>query len=289
MFSIDNEQLKIVIHPKGAELQSIFHKGRQLEYMWDGDPAYWGKHSPILFPIVGALKDNTYYYQGKAYSLPRHGFAREMEFGAEVQGPDHIGLLLRSNASTLQEYPFDFELRLRYRLTPDGLTTTYSVKNPSKADMYFSIGGHPAFKVPLVEGTAYNDYYLEFENGETASRWPISGQGLIDKPPLPLLKDTRRLPLTKDLFAKDALVFKNLSSTSVSLRSDRTDRGLTFDFAGFPFLGIWAAKNADFVCIEPWCGIADSVDSNQQWTEKEGIVRLAPGEVFQRTWSVTLF
>lgn len=289
MLSIDNRQLKISIHPKGAELQSIFHKGRQLEYMWGGDPAIWGKHSPILFPIVGTLKEDKYYYEGKPYSLGRHGFAREMEFEVEEQGPDHLVLLLRNDVSTRQKYPFDFELRLTYRLLDEGFTTTYSVKNPGSTDMYFSVGGHPAFKVPLAEGTTYDNYYLEFDQKETASRWPISAEGLIEQQPIPLLKDTRRLPLAKELFAKDALVFKQLSSTSVSLRSDKTDHGLTFDFAGFPFLGIWAAKNADFLCIEPWCGIADSVDSTQQLTEKEGIIRLAPGATFERTWGVTLF
>jgi galactose mutarotase-like enzyme len=289
MLSIENQQLKIVVHPKGAELQSIYHKGHRLEYLWNGDPAIWGKHSPLLFPFVGTLKDNTYYYQDKAYSMGRHGFAREMEFQVEEQGPDAITFLLVSNEETRAKYPFEFELRVIYRLAPNGLATTYEVKNNSEEDIWFSIGGHPAFKAPLVEGTTYTDYYLEFEEKETAPRWPISDEGLIKPQTEELLVNTNKLPLEKSLFYRDALVFKNLSSTTVALRSDKTARGLEFDFADFPFLGIWAAKDADFVCIEPWCGIADSTNADQQLTHKEGIQQLEPDSIFERTWTLAIF
>ena len=288
MFFIENQQIRVSIHPKGAELQSIFHKGHGLEYMWGGDPAFWGKHSPLLFPIVGTLKGNVYYYKGKAYQLSRHGFARDMELMAEQQQQEAITFLLTSSMATKAYFPFDFELRVIYRLRPDGLTTTYQVKNPSKEELYFSVGGHPAFRVPLVSGTEYTDYYLEFGAVETAPRWPISKDGLIETAPVPLLDHTKVLPLSKDLFAKDALVLKHPVSTSVALRSAKTERGLRMDFPGFPFLGIWAAPKADFVCIEPWCGIADSTDSDQLYVHKEGINRLAPGETFERTWTLTL-
>jgi galactose mutarotase-like enzyme len=289
MLTIEDQQLKISIHPKGAELQSIFHKGHQTEYMWSGDPAFWGKHSPLLFPIVGTLKNNTYYYDGKPYILPRHGFARDREFVVETQSADAITFLLRSDEASLKVFPFTFELRISYRIGAGTLTTTYHVTNPATAPLYFSVGGHPAFKVPVASGTTYTDYYLEFGTSENAPRWPISKDGLIEREPLPLLNDTRTLPLTKELFAKDALVFKKLHSVQVTLRSDRTERGLTLQFPGFPFLGIWAAPGADFVCIEPWCGIADSVDSNQQWTEKEGINVVEAGGSWERSWTLTVF
>jgi galactose mutarotase-like enzyme len=289
MFSIEHQQLKVLIHPKGAELQSIFHKGLGLEFLWGGDPAFWGKHSPFLFPIVGTLKKDTYYYGDRPYSLSRHGFARDSVFGAEEQKTDSIVFQLGSSPGTLSKFPFDFELRIRYQLLPDGLRTTYSVSNPSAKDLYFSLGAHPAFNLPLVPGTAYGDYYLEFDKKETLPRWPISADGLIEKDPVPLLKDSRRLPLSKDLFARDALVFKHPVSTAVALRSDKTEHGLRMEFEGFPFLGIWAAKNADFVCIEPWCGIADSVDADQQLVHKEGINRLEPGGLFERSWTLRLF
>jgi galactose mutarotase-like enzyme len=288
MVTIENQELRVSIHPKGAELQSLFHKEHQLEYLWGGDPAFWGKHSPLLFPIVGTLKGNTYYYEGKAYSLPRHGFARDLEFAVESQRADAVTFLLRSDEQTRAVFPFDFELRVGYRLVSNKVSTSYQIKNPSTLPMYFSVGGHPAFRVPLVPGTEYTDYYLEFDGVEEEPRWPISKDGLIGREPLPLLQDTAVLPLRKELFAKDALVLKHLVSAGVTLRSGRTDRRLRMDLPGFPFLGIWAAPNADFVCIEPWCGIADSVDSNQQLTEKEGINELEGGGIFHRIWTASL-
>ncbi len=166
MFTIENQELKVSIEAKGAELQSLYHKDYQLEYMWSGDPAFWGKHAPLLFPIVGTLKGNTYYYEGRAYSLPRHGFARDREFTVESQRADSITFLLQSDEQTRAVYPFEFELRVGYRLVSNKVSTTYQIRNPSSEPMYFSVGGHPAFRVPLVPDTEYTDYYLEFDGVE---------------------------------------------------------------------------------------------------------------------------
>jgi galactose mutarotase-like enzyme len=155
--------------------------------------------------------------------------------------------------------------------------------------MYFSVGGHPAFRVPLEASARYEDYYLEFDAVENAGRWAVSRDGLIEITEAPLMSGTNTLPLTKELFFQDALVFKQLTSSKVSLKSHTTPHGLDFDFSGFPYLGIWAAKNADFVCIEPWCGIADPVNSNQQLKDKEGINQLEPGLSFSRTWKTSFF
>jgi galactose mutarotase-like enzyme len=289
MFTIENQQVKAVINAKGAELTQLIHKSHNLDYMWNGDPAFWAKHSPVLFPIVGTLKNNTYFYQGQQYQLPRHGFARDKQFAIEEQTSDAITFLLRDDEETKKVYPFAFEFRIKYSLYESSLAVACSVTNSGTEDMYFSVGAHPAFKIPLEQGIQYTDYYLQFNQEENAPRWPISPDGLIETTPLPLIQNTNRLNLSKDLFLKDALVLKGLNSTIVSLRSNKTAHGFRFDFPGFPFLGIWAAKNADFVCIEPWCGIADSVATNQQLTDKEGINKLASCEVFTRTWTVTLF
>jgi galactose mutarotase-like enzyme len=289
MFTIENNYISAVINAKGAELTRLYHKEHQIDYMWNGDPAFWAKHSPVLFPIVGTLKNNTYYYNGKAYELPRHGFAREKQFAVESQTADAITFLLQHDDDTQLVYPFCFQLRIRYTLVEAALAVTYEVTNTGNGNLYFSIGAHPAFAVPLVNNTVYTDYYLQFNQSETAPRWPISKDGLIETEPQPLLQQTNRLPLTKELFQQDALVLKGMASTIVSLKSDKTPHGLTFDFPGFPFLGIWAAKNADFVCIEPWCGIADGVNTTQQLEEKEGINELAAKESFTRTWTVRLF
>jgi galactose mutarotase-like enzyme len=289
MFTIENTQLSVAIDPKGAELQSIYNKVLHVEYMWSGDPAFWGKRSPVLFPIIGALKENTYYFNEKAYQLDRHGFAREMDFAVTAQTDSTITFTLESNKVTLVKYPFAFRFDIKYELNENSLKTTYSVSNTGQSTLYFSVGGHPAFKLPLVAETDYNDYYLEFNNPEYAGRWPISKDGLIETTPVEVFNQSNKLPLSKELFQKDALVFKGLSSNSVVLKCDKNTHGLTFDFTGFPYLGIWAAKNADFVCIEPWCGIADNVNADQQLVNKEGIQSLQPAKNFERTWSVTVF
>jgi galactose mutarotase-like enzyme len=289
MITIENEQLKAIINPKGAELTQLFHKGHQLDYLWNGDPAFWAKHSPVLFPIVGTLKNNTYFYKGAAYQLPRHGFAREKQFAVDEQTGDTVTFLLQADDSTRPVFPFEFDFRLKYTLYKNALAVAYEVVNTGKETMYFSVGAHPAFKMPLVDGTAYTDYYLQFDHEETAPRWPISKDGLIEITPVPLLEHSNWLNLSKDLFLKDALVLKGMASSIVSLKSDKTEHGFQFDYPGFPFLGLWAFKNADFVCIEPWCGIADPVNASQQLEEKEGINTLAEGETFTRTWTVTMF
>lgn len=289
MFQIENDRLKITIDPKGAELKSVIRKDLNLEYMWSGDPAYWAKTSPVLFPIVGTLKENTYYYKGQAYQLSRHGFAREQVFNVTEQKENSVTFTIQNNEDTLTVYPFSFFFSIVYTLTGDELTVEYRVQNYGVDALFFSVGGHPAFKVPLAEGTRYDDYRLVFEVEEDAGRWPISKDGLIEKTPQPLLLQSRVLPLTKELFSKDALVFKGLKSQWVELSSDKTPHGLRFSIAGFPFLGLWAAPGANFVCIEPWCGIADSVDSNGLLPDKEGILQLQPGEEFRRGWNVRFY
>lgn len=285
---IENQFLKATINPLGAELVSLFNKENNTEYIWNADPAFWGKSSPVLFPIIGALKNNQYLYQGKTYTLPRHGFARERVFSVASQTESSIIFLLKQDEESLKVYPFDFEFRLIYTLLEKTLSVSYSVKNTGNSEMYFSVGGHPAFAVPLSEDSVYDDYYLEFNQTEDFPRWELADGGLIKKEATAFLENTNRLPLTKELFYQDALVFKHLQSTSVVLKADNSEKQLTFDFEGFPFLGIWAAKNANFVCIEPWCGIADSEIHEQDFTKKEGIEVLASDQIFLRTWSVSV-
>ncbi len=289
MITLQNDSLTVQLNPLGAELHSLFYNPAQLDYLWSGDPLYWGKKSPILFPIVGTLKNNTFFYGGKPYHLNRHGFAREKMFNVTHRDHQCVTLTLTSEGQTRQYYPFDFKLEVNYRLSGSTLMVNYLVHNTGLEPMFFSIGGHPAFAVPLEKGLAYEEYYLEFEAVENAPRWRINAEGLLTEPSDLFLRETNILPLKKSLFAEDALVFKNLNSSRVSLASHSGHRGLKFDYTGFPYLGIWAAKNADFVCIEPWCGLADAASTNQHLEEKEGIIKLAPAEVWQRKWSVEIF
>jgi galactose mutarotase-like enzyme len=289
MFILENEVLKVEVISKGAELQSIVNKVFSIEYLWNGNPAFWAKRSPVLFPIVGSLKNNTYKYKGRSFQLPRHGFARDMEFRVEKQSVKEITMLLVSNEETRLNYPFDFEFRIRYQLLGDELSTEYQVSNTGTENLYFSVGGHPAFRLPLTRDTGFDDYYLQFDERENLPRWPISNEGLIQAQPVPMLEDANRLNLRKSLFYKDALVFKYPGSSVISVRSGKTSHGIEFQTGEFPFLGIWSAKDADFICIEPWCGIADSVESDQQIEHKEGIEKCLPGKMFSRQWRVKVF
>ncbi|WP_126246495.1 aldose 1-epimerase family protein [Chitinophaga rhizosphaerae] len=289
MTTIDNEILSVQISPKGAELQAIQRKDNHLEYLWSGDAAFWGKKSPVLFPIVGGLKNNQYRFNGKTYELGRHGFARDKIFELTEQTPHSATFVLTDDGDTLARYPFPFTLSIRYAVNDATLTVRYTVQNTGDQPMYFSIGAHPAFRVPLAEGTHYHDYALHFNAPENAALWPLSPEGQILDEPVAYFDNSQELPLTKELFLKDALVFKHLASNAISLRSDKTPHGLELRFPGFPYMGIWAAPNADFVCIEPWYGIADHVSASGDITRKEGIIELAPEAIFQREWSAVFF
>lgn len=289
MIKIENDLLAVSINLKGAELQSIYHKQYQLDYLWSGDSAYWGKKSPVLFPIVGGLKNNQYQYQGKTYTLGRHGFARDKTFLLLQQTADSAVFVLEQDEETLQTYPFQFRFFVKYHLNNNQLFCEYEVENTGSEALFFSVGAHPAFKVPLTTNTTYNDWFLEFEKNEDAAIWPLSVEGLIETNATPYLNNTNQLHLSKELFYGDALVFKNLVSQSISIKSHKTTHGLTMHFANFPFYGIWSAKDADFVCLEPWCGIADSVNHTGSITEKEGINSLKPNHFFKRVWDISLF
>ncbi len=289
MYQISNDQLTISISATGAELQSIYHRHNRQEYLWNGDPAFWGKKSPVLFPIVGGLKDNNYSFEGNVYTMGRHGFAREKEFTVTEQTPHQIHFTLLADEETKKIYPFDFCFSVIYTLVENKLTVTYQVDNTGNRTLWFSVGAHPAFAVPLVKGTAFSDHYLEFSEKETSDIWPLTHEGLIKTTPEPYLENTDHLPLLKELFYKDALVFKSLRSNSIAIRSLVNNHGIKLSFDGFPYMGIWSARNADFVCIEPWCGIADTEDSTGDLTHKEGIHSLYAGGSFTRNWQVKIF
>lgn len=288
MITLQNNTLSIAIHQKGAELQSLQRKDNGLQYLWSGDPAFWGKHSPILFPFVGSLKGDTYYYEGSAYHLPRHGFARDMEFTIAILNDQEAIFTLRDSPATRSNYPFAFELNIRYKLEEQKLTVKYEVNNPASSTLYFSVGGHPAFAAPLIPGTNYEDYYLQFSQPETLGRRVLQ-DGLLKEESEPFLQNEARIPLTHQLFEKDAIVIHGFKSNSISLLSNTTPHGLTFGIQSWPDLGLWAAPNAPFVCIEPWSGHADLLSANQELTGKEGIIALPAGGKWEKSWWVEVF
>lgn len=288
-YEISNSLLKVTIAAMGAELQSIQSIDTGLEYLWNGDEKFWPRRSPVLFPIVGGLINDTYSYKGNNYSLSRHGYARDRVFTLTDQKKDSISFELKSDAESLKVYPFHYVLTITYTLKDNQLDCKYNIINKGEETMYCSVGAHPAFNVPLTKDTEFRDWHLHFSETENTDQWPLSPGGLMMPEPVALLKDTQELALTKELFYKDALVFKDLKSTKMSLVSNKSKHGLRMSFDGFPYFGIWAAKNADFVCLEPWCGISDTINDTGEIMNKEGINKLASGDSFSRTWSVEFF
>lgn len=288
MILLENENITVTFVAKGAELRSIINKTSGLSYLWKGDPAFWGKFSPVLFPIIGALKNDTYLFEDQEYHLPRHGFARDHEFDFQQISDGEILFTLSSNADTLKVYPFEFTLGLRYKISGNTLSCSYEVINKGQKELLFSIGGHPAFAAPLTADTQYEDYYIEFTDDESVTYHKIA-DNLISEETETIMLNEGRLTLKHELFYDDALVFKSLKSNTLRLRNTKNEHGLDFSFPDFPYFGIWAAKDADFVCLEPWCGIADGVGHNRQLSDKEGITSLSPDGNWNRTWEVTVF
>ena len=283
--TLENDLLKIKVKHHGGELSSLMNKETGTEYIWQAAPAFWGRHSPILFPIVGRLKEDQYYVGDKKYSMKQHGLARNMDFELVKRNKASLTFELVSSEATLAQYPYPFRLRIQYALYKPMLMVAYEVYNPSDAPIYFSIGGHPAFRCPLVEGEKRSDYQLKFEYQEIATAQRLVNGIRNGKTEL-ILDNENILPLTDSLFDEDALVFSKLASEKVVLQKG-DKQILTFDFKDFPYLGIWSKKrNAPFVCIEPWFGVADHVGHNQQLAQKEGIIKLGGGQAFESIYTI---
>ena len=280
MVVLENEQLKVTIKLKGAELCSVINKQDNTEYIWQGNPDVWAYHAPNLFPVVGGLKDNKLRVNGKEYPLGRHGFARTSTFRRIESTPDHAIFSLAYDEETLQAYPYKFEFEIVYRLSGNQIHVLYKVVNKEDNKIFFSLGAHPGFNVPLEEGEAYEDYFIAFEKDEDLVAATLSDKGLFNGQHKEILKGNK-LPLKANLFDDDALVFKNIHSRSVALRNNRGTKSVKLDFPNFKELGIWAKPGAPFVCVEPWLGYADSELGHQDIPDKPGIQSLEKGHVFE--------
>ena len=284
---IKNEFLTLKVESKGAEMISLKDNMDSTEYIWQGDPSVWNRHAPILFPIVGKLKDNKYKIDGTVYEMSQHGFARDMEFNLTEQKDNRIKYELKSDEETLKKYPYKFKLTVEYILNKNKVDVVYSVDNVDKKTIWFSIGGHPGFRCPMFEGERYEDYYLKFEYKDTAYRY-FADEGLVSDRKALCFNNEYKLFLSRDIFNEDAFIFKNLKSKKVVLKSVNKRREIEFDFNGFPYLGIWSKpdKEANFVCIEPWCGIADNKETDGNFKNKEGIISLNQDAKFNCKYSI---
>lgn len=280
VIQISNEALEVAFDTCGAELISLTSNNK--EYMWEGNPEFWSKQSPILFPIIGSLKEDTYFFEEKKYHLPRHGFAREKEFDILEQTESKIVFSLKSDSEIANIYPFQFELQIAYQLIENRVEVHYKVQNYSHDKMYFSIGGHPGFA--LVND--FEDYSLFFET-DSELKYSLLEHHLLADETQVLVTESNQLPLTYLLFEKDALVFRNAHIKSVTIQ----ERGLDFikvHFENFPDLGIWTKANAPFICIEPWFGHADEVLTTQTLKEKAGIQVLEKNGIFKAKYTIEI-
>ena len=279
--TISNSNLTAQIKHLGAELFSL-KNNQNKEYIWEGNPTFWGKHSPILFPIVGSLKNNSYSINEVKYELNRHGFAREMEFELIKKSEESAIFSLISTLETKKAYPFDFELQICYSLKDNKLTIDYKVINKNETTMPFAIGAHPAFAFP----GNFEDYNLEFQQDEILNYYLLE-EGLISNATNELQLKNNQLGLNYQLFEKDALVFKTLKSKSITIFKN-TNPILKVNFTDFPNLGIWTVVNAPFLCIEPWFGYSDTLNEYDDFSKKEGIQLLGKKKTFESNYSIEI-
>ena len=280
--SISNSKLTAQIKHLGAELCSL-KNNTNTEFVWNGNPEFWGKHSPVLFPIVGTLKNNTYSIDNKEYKLSRHGFARDMEFELIKKEVNSVTFALKSSEKTLKLYPFKFELHIIYTLEETCLIIQYVVINSNNIAMPFSIGAHPAFS---LTGN-FEEYAIEFEQEESLNYFLLEND-LVSNTTQKLETNNKKITLSYRLFDADALVFKILKSNSLSILKN-SEPLFKINFEGFPNLGIWTKNNAPFICIEPWYGYSDTSESTGDLFEKEGIQILEANTIFKTTFSIDIF
>ena len=278
---IKNSVLTAEIKHFGAELISL-KTNLNKEYIWEGNPDFWGKHSPILFPIVGTLKNNSFHHNGMEYHLSRHGFARDMEFELTDTTENSATFSIQSSDDTLKVYPFEFELQLIYTLNKNNLFIAYKVINKGKSTMPFAIGAHPAFALP----NQFENYAIAFEKEEVLEYYLLEDD-LISNKTKQLEVHNKQIPLTYDLFENDALIFKTLQSDSLTILENENPI-LRVHFKDFPSLGIWTKMNAPFLCIEPWFGYSDTNDNSGNLLEKEGILILESNETFYSKFSIEI-
>lgn len=279
----------------GAELISYkldgiekIHQGQ--DCIDENGRVYWKRHFPVLFPIVGKLKQNKTIINGRTYEMGQHGFARDMEFEPVTKLDNFHSYVLKSNPSTFVKYPFDFSLYVTYRTDENKLTTMYKVVNEGDNNMTFGIGGHPAFKIDQRD--LYSDeYYLEFEEDENKIHFLYLVDGLIGTEyARNIMQDLRKIPINQDSFKNDAIIMKGLTSHRVSLKKKTGNKTLlTMDFEGFPYLAVWSKPGAPFICLEPWYTTADAIKSTGVFTQKTDMLTLAPRKELECKYTVEFF
>ena len=287
---LESDLLYVEINPHGAELSRLYSKRTDREYLWQGDPNIWDRQAPVLFPIVGRLKNGTYTYNDKEYSLPCHGFAPDVIF--ETIGPrnDTIKFTYSDNKETRAVYPFAFNLEVTFTLRWSQVDITYQVTNKTNGPMYFSCGSHEGYICPRLEDETFEDYFLEFDNEATYESCTVTPEGLLAEPFYIVVENGRTLPLDYRMFENGtSLVFINIPTGKVSLGSRKSKERVIVSYGDAPNLVVWSMPGAPYICIEPWWGLPDFEDSDGQLVNKPGIINLEKGEVFNWTHTVNIY
>ena len=287
-YQISNEQISIQVDSMGAELKSLKKKDTDTEYMWEGDPAYWKRTSPVLFPLVGSLREGSFLLDGKRYPMGQHGFARDLEFQVKSEAANEIWFYLESDAQTLGKYPYAFLLELGYELQGSTVIVKWKVTNPADGELYFSIGGHPAFCCPLQKGEEQEDYRIWFDAKEQVITGVIEN-GLMTAGQAAYPLEDGCLRVTEHLFDHDALVIEHGQVHKVALVKPDGTHYLTVSFDA-PLFGVWSppGKKAPFVCIEPWYGRCDAVDFAGTWQQREWGQCLSAGQCFEASYQISV-
>lgn len=284
MITLLSDKLTVEVARIGAEITSV-KTPSGTEFIWQAGES-WKRHTPVLFPIVGRLKEDRMTYKGSSYNLSQHGFARDLKFSVLGAEPDHCLLLLMDNEETRKKFPFPFELEIAHCLKRNELETVYTINNPGRQPLPFSIGAHPGFRCPIEPHETFEDYYLLFEKDSYQVTQLNNGLRTTNKEPLNLT--AKKLKLSAELFAKDALVFEDAQINTITLASSKSNRRITMRAKDWPYLGIWTKPGQkEFLCLEPWYGIADHENHNGQFEAKDGIIWLEAGDSFSCSFSTT--
>ena len=286
---LENEFLCVEIAEMGAEVTRIYDKTEDNEILWEGNPVYWKRHSPVLFPNVGKTYKNRVLINGTQYPTSQHGFARDNVFTCIEAASEKASFMLRSSEETKEVYPFDFELHINYKLNKKELTVEWQVKNCGDETMYFTIGGHPAFRFAKPEETKA-DYVLKIPGKEKIEYVLIDiscGCANVDKVhTLQLSEET--YPLSDEMFANDALVVDNGQIEEAWLCHKDGTPYVGVRSEGFPNYGIWSVEGAPFVCLEPWMGRCDNAGFNAELSEKPNVNKVEAGEKFIKDYTIVV-
>nr|CAA6829257.1 MAG: Unknown protein [uncultured Thiotrichaceae bacterium] len=285
--TLESQGYIAIIDEVGAELISLKNPQGE-EFMWSGDEKYWTGRSPILFPIIGRLKGGGYTLDGEHYEMEKHGLVRKKPWELVDSAVDGVTLSTRADDNTRKHYPFDYELRVHFQLVGPSLSVNYSVMNHGDAEMLFSLGSHPAFALPLTEGEGLDQWSVEFSEEETLDRQVLDGGLIGENPMLKFMDQSRKIPLSETIFDDDSLIFFDVRSQRLDLVHAEKGRCLSLYTGGAPDLGIWAKPGAPYVCLEPWYGYDDPVNTSGNFREKPGLVKLDPADTFRTSIRIEL-